>query len=200
MPNWCSNYVTISGSKKEIKKIADILDANSEGNLFESLVGIDPNISREEYDNGGWYNSNCDFWGCKWDVPIELAHINIEEEEIRLSFDTAWSPPFNFYIELSKRFNTSLNAIYDEPGLDFAGEVDIDEDGNVHNREYKYLEGIYHRGDEYFWDEVGRQLDYMLEEGEDVTAKYIAEWLPFMTDADLYDLLQEYEDKLQLTN
>ena len=108
MPNWCNNYATIYGSKEQIKKIADIIDANAEGSLFKSLVGIDPNISKEEYDAGGWYNSNCEYWGCKWDVPMELGYIDIEEEEIRLSFDTAWSPPLNFYIELSKRFNAHI--------------------------------------------------------------------------------------------
>jgi len=197
MPNWCSNYATIYGSKEEIKKIADIINANAKGDLFKSLVGINPYISKEEYDAGGWYNSNCAYWGCKWDVPIQEAHIDIEEEEIRISFDTAWSPPLNFYIELSKRFNISLNAIYDEPGCDFAGEIDIDEDGNIDNREYEYLEGLYHRGDDYVWDEVRSQLDYLIEEHEEpITYEYVAKWLHFMTDADLYDLVQEYEDKL----
>lgn len=197
MPNWCSNYATIYGSKKQIKKIADIINANAEGNLFKSLVGIDPNISKEEYDAGGWYNSNCEYWGCKWDVSIQEACIDFEEEEIRMSFDTAWSPPINFYIELTNRFNIYLSAIYEEPGCDFAGEIDIDEDGNIDNREYEYLEGIYHRGDEIFLDEVRSQLDYMIEEHEEpVTYERVAKWLHFMTDADLYDLIQEYEDKL----
>lgn len=197
MPNWCSNYATIYGSKKEIKKIADIINANAEGNLFKSLVGIDPNISKEEYDAGGWYNSNCEYWGCKWDVSIQEACIDFEEEAIRMSFETAWSPPINFYIELTNRFNIYLSAIYEEPGCDFAGEIDIDEDGNIDNREYEYLEGIYHRGDEIFWDEVRSQLDYMIEEHEEpVTYERVAKWLHFMTDADLYDLIQEYEDKL----
>lgn len=200
MPNWCSNYATICGSKEAIKNIKDVLDTNADGDLFESLVGIDPNISKEAYDNGGWYSSNCDFWGCKWDVKIKNAYTDIYDEEIRLSFDTPWSPAVGFCEQLAKKYNVSVNLLYDEPGNDFAGELDIDEDGNVHNREYKYLEGIYHRGDDIFWDEVRSQLDYMFEEGEDVTAEYIAEWLPFMTDADLHDLLQEYEDKLQLTN
>lgn len=197
MPNWCSNYVTVYGSKNEIKKIADILDANPNGYLFESLVGVDPTVSREEYDEGKWYDSNCEYWGCKWDVTIKDAYIDFEDEEIRLSFDTAWSPPLNFYKELCKRFNISLNADYNEPGCDFAGEINIDEQGNVDDRCYQYLEGLYHRGDDYFWDEVRSQLDYMIEEyDEPITYEHVAEWLHFMTDADLYDLVQEYEDKL----
>jgi len=206
MPNWCSNHLNLYGSKEEIKKITDILNANLKyeedgvvkyGGMFESLVGKDPNVSEEEYNAGAWYDSNCEYWGCKWDVTIKEAYIDFEEEEIRLSFDTPWSPPFSFYKELAKKFNIYLNAIYDEPGLDFAGEINIDEEGNVDNREYKYLEGIYHRGDDIFWDEVRSQLDYMLEEyDKPVTYEYVAEWLHFVEDAELYDFIMEYEDKL----
>lgn len=190
MPNWCSNHLNLYGSKEEIKKITDILDANLKyeedgvieyGGMFESLVGKDPDL----------------YWGCKWDVLIKNAYIDFYDDEIRLSFDTPWSPPINFYRELAKKFNIYLNAIYDEPGCDFAGEIDIDEYGNEDSREYKYLEGIYYRGDDIFWDEVRSQLDYMLEEyDKPVTYEYVAEWLHFVEDAELYDFIMEYEDKL----
>lgn len=197
MPNWCNNYATVYGSKDEIKKIADILDANPNGYLFESLVGIDPTVSREEYDEGKWYDSNCEYWGCKWDVSIRSACIDVNDEEITLSFETPWSPPLNFFQEMAKKYNVVINVLYDEPGNDFAGEADIDREGNIDNREYEYLEGLYHRGDDIFWDEVRSQLDYMIEEDDEpITHERVAKWLHFMTDADLYDLVQEYEDKL----
>lgn len=178
MPNWCNNHATIYGSKEEIKKIADIIDANADGNLFEPLVG------------------RLDNWGCKWDVRMSEADVQFYDEEIALFFDTAWSPPLDFYEELAKKYGVSIEADYNEPGCDFAGSASIDKEGNIDNREYKYLEGLYHRGDDYFWDEVRSQLDDMIEEYDEPTHEDVAEWLHFMTDAELYDLIKEYEDKL----
>lgn len=185
MPNWCNNHANVYGTKDEIKKIVDVLDASTDGNryadanLFESLV------------------PECKDWGCKWDVAIRQAYIDNNEEEICLSFETPWSPPLNFFQEMAKKYNVVINVLYDEPGNDFAGEADIDREGNIDNREYEYLKGLYYRGDDIFWDEVRSQLDYMLEEDDEpITYERVAKWLHFMTDADLYDLIMEYEDKL----
>ena len=149
MPNWCSNYATIYGSKEQIKTIADVIKANTDGKLFEPLVGM------------------LDNWGCKWDVNMREADVLFYDEEITLFFDTAWSPPLDFYEELAKKYGVTIEAEYDEPGNDFAGSASIDEEGNIDNRCYGYLEGLYIRDGDFFWDQVRSQLDYMIDEHEE---------------------------------
>jgi hypothetical protein len=100
MPNWCSNHAKITGSKEAIAKIKNAIDSIDHPLklcVFETLVGIDPNVTREEYDIGKWYDANCDYWGTKWDVSIEDCVINFEEESITMQSSTAWGPPIGFY-------------------------------------------------------------------------------------------------------
>jgi len=56
MPNWCTNWIEIEGDKKTISKLTRIIkDASKPENktgLFETLIGIKPNVAREDYDNG----------------------------------------------------------------------------------------------------------------------------------------------------
>lgn len=179
MPNYCNNHANIYGSVEKIKAIADVINSNSEKGLFESLV------------------PECEDWGCKWDVSIRGAYIDIHDEEILISFETAWNSPINFFVEMAKKYKVSVNVLYDESGCDFAGEADIDEEGGLDDRCYTYLEGLYQRGSDMFYDEVRSQLDYLFEDNDEPpTKEYVEEWLHFMNQEELIELIREYEDKL----
>ncbi len=153
MPNWVQNWVQIEGSTEDLKKVKEQLkkpyktfhkDWNpktkkydivreevSEG-LFQLWNIISPEESQyERYftvsnsdtldDKDNWYQWNWNHWSTKWDVNCE----SFEEDEDMLSysFDTAWSPPENALIELSKQYPNLIIR------LDFGGE--IEEEGTI---------------------------------------------------------------------
>ena len=107
MPNWTNNEVTIKG---DIAKIAEGL---AEGKELFSLVYPKPD------DIEDWYSWNVNNWGTKWDTNAEI--IEVTEDSISLSFDTAWAPPIAFYDKLVE-LGFEVNATFFESGMMFVGE------------------------------------------------------------------------------
>ena len=75
-----------------------------------------------KYGSSSWYKWCCDNWGTKWNAsdafvgePLKIP--GESEYSISISFETAWSAPFNIFEELLEQF----------PDLDFSGEY-ADED------------------------------------------------------------------------
>jgi hypothetical protein len=84
MPNWCSNYITITGDKKSIGMLTRVLESipqeqRDESIIFETLIGREPEINDEEYKSGGWYNANIGWFGTKWDVSYNEIKKMYEE-------------------------------------------------------------------------------------------------------------------------
>ena len=107
MPNWTNNEVTIKG---DIAKIAEGL---AEGKELFSLVHPKPD------DIDDWYSWNVNNWGTKWDTNAEI--VEVTEDSISLSFDTAWAPPIAFYDRL-RELGFEVNATFLETGMMFVGE------------------------------------------------------------------------------
>ena len=139
MPNWCSNTLELSGDKEVIKKITDWHKDRQSGktddvglfSLFYPLPSElkdttspsrEPNKALiEKYGADNWYDWNVAKWGCKWDAN-EVCMAGETENGIRLSFDTAWSPPIRFYEKLSADYpELIISASYYEGGCDFCG-------------------------------------------------------------------------------
>lgn len=153
MPNWCSNTITITGEKENIrtilKKIGEI-PTNDKDKLFETLIGNDPDI-----DKIGWYESNLKRFGTKWDVSVEDCNGEFNEDQIVLNPSTAWSPPVPFCITLAKEYGVQVEIKYFEPGCDFAGRNLINEEGDVIEEEdYDYNEGVYKLDNDMFWGDM----------------------------------------------
>ena len=84
--------------------------------------------NREAYGFSSWYDWNVTHWGCKWDVGADYA-VEVDADNpntVILNFDTAWSPPIEFY-ETMTEMGWSIKAFYYEPGMSFCG---IYEDGS----------------------------------------------------------------------
>jgi len=113
MPNWCSNVVTISSDDSELMaKVKSAAESATDSGFFNALF---PRPVEEEEN---WYGWNVNNWGTKWDTGVNI--IDQSDNEIVLSFDTAWSPPIGFYAALEE-MGYEVDAFYYEPGMCFAG-------------------------------------------------------------------------------
>ena len=179
MPNWCSNNVYIEADSDTILTFLALLnkevrEGETKHGVFRTLIGIKPNVSLEEYRIGAWYDANCDYWGCKWDIEYDQHYFDFDTKGGTLSFscETAWSPCDAFLSNLVGKFKGIRFAeiTYSESGMNYAGIVIYrrDADGNV-NREdesYSFMEGLFHFDIDTFWCEVESNLEYLTDDGD----------------------------------
>jgi len=151
MPNWCSNYLTVITSNKEVvAKIKRALETEEEG-LFQQFIPMPPDLkdtvagtvsgdmkeiqaAKEQYNllkygYINWYDWANSEWGTKWDVyarDISPAHFTEDgaTTTITLGFNTAWGPPMEFLSHLADLPETELTAYYVEEGNGFCGRYD----------------------------------------------------------------------------
>lgn len=150
MPNYCSNAVIFRHEDPEM--IRRVVDGYASEGLFaefrpcpDQLINTvaggysDPvkqaALEQQERDNldtfghRNWYDWCVANWGTKWDVTQEAggdAEMSDDQLEVRLSFDTAWSPPIAFYQHMES-LGFRVDAFYHEPGVGFCGRY---EDGH----------------------------------------------------------------------
>ena len=195
MPNWCYNHIEVTGEPKDIKKISLIIETlkNEGGNdrLFQSLIGLPKGTDMENYENQGWYGTNVDWFGTKWDVGVEFVQ-DVEEDRITFSGETAWSPPVQFCIQLAKQYKVDVEMYYEEPGSDFTGKTWVDSNGNHTEEDYTYSEGKYRFDgfDEWYESEfLNHQSEYLVDELQDENEPdfigSIKENFPFLKDKEV---------------
>lgn len=130
MPNWVYNELTVESDNAErVEAVrAKLFAKDEDGNdKFSFAVLLPEERDNPEYriypdDKGSiditkvdervdaegrkhyfnWYKFNCDKWGTKWDADnwTEGGVPN----KIKVSFDTAWCEPDNWYAELCRAF------------------------------------------------------------------------------------------------
>ena len=131
MANNCYNYIEIIGDKNQLK------------DLYTDLV-LDPKTG---CDSGcDIYENICHKYGkggndARWfDMDVQLY-----ENEIIISGDSAWCPCLEIFTEISSKFpELSIRYSYEEMGVGFAGWADI-ENGECNDNEFGYWEGIIKR-------------------------------------------------------
>ena len=200
MPNWCNNSIRIFGEKENIKKIKDILNNISyeEEETFRQLIGRSlPELSEKEWSNGKWYEGNIEHLGCKWDIPFNDVSLDIWENEIYMSFSSAWSPFIPACQKISSKFDVDVEIEYDENGCDFAGRYYIGNKGDIIERQdYSYMEGIYIlRGIDDFLEEVVQYyIDDLLVDEDDnrVSLEKINEMFDFIDNAEDIESIFDY--------
>jgi hypothetical protein len=132
MPNYCENEVIVSGDSKQVQKLLDWFEIETEDldrnfefkdlkKFFEAALPIPANLQ----ENGGWFEWCIDNWGTKWDA-LDLRVGDLATENLRSSitfnYDTAWSPAIQFWQKMSEKFpDIDIENNYYEPGLGFAG-------------------------------------------------------------------------------
>jgi len=156
MPNWCFNYMTVTGPEADLLKFADsIVDDSGQQDalIFEKLLpmpenGIKPIVGEDGEDMGSafanpendgdeyidgwaWTLTN---WGTKWgdrDTVFEKT-----ENGLTFKYETAWNPA-NYTI-ISRMFPELTFIIeYEEAGMGFLG-CDVYQNGNHIRQEGEY--------------------------------------------------------------
>ena len=158
MPNWCDNYVEITGPKKTIDEIEAIVDEkNNDKEREHGLLNYLRPMPKEEQEN--WYNWSVDNWGTKWDVK-EFYGAKRDGDKLCFSFQSAWGPPTEAFDYLyCNNDDVSIDLKYYEPGMDFAG---IYNDGE--NKSYTLSEAAPNGVKDVFWKSVeGKSLDDTFE-------------------------------------
>lgn len=163
MPNWCGNRVVIQGNRKTLQEIyrkgvklkeEKVVSLFSFNNFFPiPTVNITENFSQTT-----WCSQN---WGTNRDCFMEAINGHnqilsktrqltqeegLVEDELELLFSTAWAPPINFFLKLSKQYNVTIRLHYLEAGMCVAGYVsivdgytDVEEDIPHGSDEYEVL-------------------------------------------------------------
>ena len=150
MPNWCSNEVTIEGTKEDMAKFVDECFTDFKGTpvLDFAKVVPEPDYNKPQKDgthNKGvqkelhdvmpdWWNWRNLHWGTKWNL-LPSPEVNLTGYElvgqtdsfIELDFDTAWSPPSGIYDAIYEKYpSLDINWFYREDGCQLAGWLPYD--------------------------------------------------------------------------
>jgi len=159
MPNWCSNSVKFTGSEDALDVIRQILtdervgiaqgytydmgvpeyfDAVTTGHTEENtgsarylfgrlLSSVD--FREQDIDIGGAFHELSRYIGTKWDPSYDVhdgapGHVSI-------TFESAWAPPLSGLRVVARTYGVSVEAVYEEPGMDFGGIQRIDPKGEI---------------------------------------------------------------------
>jgi hypothetical protein len=87
-------------------------------------ANVQEKLNIEKYGFASWYDFSIANWGTKWDV--DNVQFSEDNGVIHASYDTAWSPPMEFYDHLVNE-GFSVKVMYYEPGMCFCG---VYQDGN----------------------------------------------------------------------
>jgi len=196
MPNWCYNHLTITGDKENLDRIKFHLEDienkdNVSPGIFMALVGRDQSLELNEYEKGGWYDSNVSYWGTKWDVSYNESGVDYSDDTITMSFQSAWSPPIPFIQHLGRLFNVECELYYEEPGCDFCGKSYFNNQDGLMEDDYTYNEGRFVFDKENFFESIDGEIDYLFENDDDVTFESVKELFPFITGEKDLKVLEE---------
>ena len=121
MPNWCENEVRVNGDAKKVKEFMDFVKSDEQDFDFEKVI---------PFPNGEWdYDWCIAKWDTKWNACRVEKDFNPEYgDEVKYTFDTAWSPPEGIFIKLREKFKFNeegselyISWFYREDGMEFSG-------------------------------------------------------------------------------
>jgi hypothetical protein len=215
MPNWCNNYIVISGDKEKMKPIYDYFESSQaeldkhyedksvilkENLVMNTLVPHDEEYKKIEAGGDYLLNPQTEFYGTKWDFDFsECNTSDISKDTIAFSPLTAWSPPSQFCQKLAVKYGVQVSVQYDEPGVGFVGKEVYYPDGTLDEEFYdNYLEGMYKLQPEDFWEcEVENNMTYCKEEGKTFEETY-NDMFSFITKESEIKELKEVYDEIEV--
>ena len=82
------------------------------------------------YGAKNWYDWCVANWGTKWDISGRdngAPAVSDDGRSVRFAFDSAWSPPLEFYGRMEE-LGFTVDAFYYEPGMAFCGRYNEGDD------------------------------------------------------------------------
>lgn len=179
MANHCSNYIQITGSSENIKKVYDFWKKE----LIDEHDITDLSIfTPEEKEKGDVYES----YGTKW---IDTDNLDIDDDFISITCDTAWSPCNPLLKRIAKTFDVKCENEYNEPGCDFGGKYECTKDSESDDC-MSYLKYVGKYEDERLLCE----LDYFVED-DSLTQSILDEVKEFLTDDEYNEYLTKIKEE-----
>lgn len=124
MPNFCENNLRVRGDKKQLKEFVKNTQTKKAIFTFEKLVPTPKSYLKK--GDGRWYKWRVLNWGTKWDAYPDSISRDEDEDRFDISFDTAWSPPIEWLVKVSRKFKKLIFLIhYVEPMMGFEGVAKI---------------------------------------------------------------------------
>ena len=193
MANICINYIKIQGEPMLIDAIAqDYIGYDKKDDQVHFNFGLMRPIPQEVLDNNTDYQWRIQNWGNKWDGSD--AYVEIYDDEIYLTIETAWGPCDEWTYELI-RLCPGLNIYheYQEGGEGFIGWIEHNEsqssdeydvtDYSVTNDPFAYWVTVFEKEYENFdwlYEHIGDKLNYeeISQEVHDELLKMIDDGAP----------------------
>lgn len=146
MPNWCMNQVELKASEQELKAfVKALVDFNKSLDKEDpkdfSILGAFAPLPES---TTAFPSDATEHWGTKWADHAYLDEESYAAESINFRLETAWSPPIEGLLKVSKRW-PSIRFIltYREDGMAFAGSAIIYCGKLLFEREWNLDEGSY---------------------------------------------------------
>lgn len=150
MPNWAQNVVTFKhGDPAMIQRVVqayenerlmqefhpcpvELMDERSTtyGGPDKEQQDALRASNLERFGHANWYDWRVANWGTKWDIGDGGSEVAADGLSVRFSFDSAWSPPIQFY-EKMEELGFTIDAFYYEPGMSFCGRYTDGSDGYI---------------------------------------------------------------------
>lgn len=193
MPNWCNNFIEISGEESKMKPICDYFaNAKDDDFVMSYLIPEDEDFNQIKESGEFILSPYVSFYGTKWDFTIADSNFDSSPTRITLSPPTAWSPPEPFCQRLSKKYGVDVSIKFSEGGNDFAGQSEYSNGEEVMSETYSYREGLYYTDNETFWYEVESDIEWLMCENESATLDdVLGSMYPFITDKSDIETLTE---------
>lgn len=144
MPNWCGNWLEVSGEEPEVERFAKkarrvrATEKYDKTELSLSKLLPEPDYKKTAVhptfpimggkktdivnEDQSWWDWRIQNWGTKWDIT---ATIEKKRDGYRLYyFDSAWSPPVEWLETIAPKFpKLKFRLEYEEGGVGFKGEA-----------------------------------------------------------------------------
>jgi len=195
MPNWVFNTLTVIGGEEEVARFKKQASQPYESFHMKTIQAEDgtwsyvpavstvegellfwnfvkPDNLEEYYEDTNWYDWNIDNWGCKWETRGTLDPET--PQELTYRFDTAWSPPEDWFRKAVQQFPELSFKLFYEEEQGWGGQM-LADDGAVHfedswdipethaermsHYEYCYCEEMNDSDAEYMHEDCPRRLE-----------------------------------------
>lgn len=154
MANNCWNWVSFTGDKKTLNKLENKFKKYDKTSWFTQFGDIVLDKKKREYEG-----QHFDFYyqyGTKW---WEFDIQRDDDDCLVIMGDSAWSPPLELTLKISKKYKLWVHHEFEEGGCDFAGKHEYKNGEIITKDDMTYQEYRYLENPDGFWDDVQMYID-----------------------------------------